>query len=206
MKKIFKILVVFFVGLSIIVSSCKKEDNKPVGDTTSEDINGCTDSSAMNYLSNATSNDGSCIFAYAIAQGVWNISSECEDLTINIVGVLDTAIPLNDMLPPTIEITGVLSTGEGAGVVSLDVDGDPVLADIANNGSVTIQDNQTIAFEVENIGEVDVNITGLGKIETATNGDLTVHLIFDLSPLQDLLPIPLPITANEPSCEITFTK
>ena len=203
MKNIYKISAVFFVGLSIIVSSCKKEDNTPAA------INGCTDSSAMNYLSNATSNDGSCIFAYAIAQGVWNISCECEDLTINLAGVLDTAIPLNDMLPPTIEITGVLSTGEGAGVVSLDVDGDPVLADIANNGSVTIQDNQTIAFDVENIGEVDVNITGSGKIETATNGDLTAQLSFDLLQIQDLLPSPLnliPVTANEPSCETTFTK
>ena len=65
MKNIYKISAVFFVGLSIIVSSCKKEELI---------IEGCTDSSAMNYLSNATSNDGSCIFSHEIMVNTWNIS------------------------------------------------------------------------------------------------------------------------------------
>ena len=178
-----KILIAGMISSLFVISSCKKE----------EIIEGCTDSSAMNYLSNATSNDGSCIFAYDIAQGIWNISSVCDDLTISIPLVGDFPVPLNDIFPPTIEITG-----EGNGVVSLDVNGNDVMADISNGGIVTIKDNQTISFDtgVPLIGILDVNISGSGKIETATNGDLTLNLAFE---------VPLAGTQTS-SCEITFTK
>ncbi len=91
---------------------------------------GCTDSAAMNYLSNATFNDGSCIYAYYIAQGTWNIDSECEELTITIFGQ-SFDVPLNEIFPETIEITG-----EGDNVVSMDINGNSVLADVANDGVV----------------------------------------------------------------------
>ena len=187
MKNIYKISAVFFVGLSIIVSSCKKEELI---------IEGCTDSSAMNYLSNATSNDGSCIYAYDIALGMWNITSECEDLTISIPLIGDFDVPLADMFPETIEITG-----EGNGVVSMDINGNDVLADIANNGTVTIQDNQTISFDTGGfdptgtIGMVEVDITGTGTIVTASNGDMLLNLAFSI--------LSIPADAD---CEITFTK
>ena len=178
----YKISVVFFVGFSIIVSSCKKEELI---------IEGCTDSSAMNYLSNANSNDGSCVFAYNIAQGIWNISSACDDLIISIPVVGDFPVPLNDMFPETIEITG-----EGVGVVSMDINGENILADVAYDGNVTIQDGQKISLDTGDFGVVDVDITGSGKIETATNGDLTLNLAFE---------VPLAGTQSS-SCEITFTK
>jgi len=182
MKNTYKISAVFFVGLSIIVSSCKKEELI---------IEGCTDSSAMNYLSNATSNDGSCVFAYDIAQGIWNISSACDDLIISIPLVGDFPVPLNDMFPETIEITG-----EGVGVISMDINGENVLADVSYDGTVTIQDGQKISLNTGDFGVVDVDITGSGKIETATNGDLTLNLAFE---------VPLAGTQSS-SCEITFTK
>ena len=182
MKKIFKISAVFFVGLSIIVSSCKKEELI---------IEGCTDSSAMNHLSNANSDDGSCIFAYDIAQGIWNISSACDDLIISIPLVGDFPVPLNDMFPETIEITG-----EGVGVVSMDINGENVLADVSYDGTVTIQDDQKISLDTGDFGVVDVDITGSGKIETATNGDLTLNLAFE---------VPLSGTQSS-SCAITFTR
>ena len=184
MKNIFKISVVLFMGLSIIISSCKKE------------VDGCIDSSAMNYSSDATSNNGSCIYAYDIALGMWNISSECEDLTISIPLLGDFDVPLADMFPETIEITG-----EGNGVVSLDINDNDVLADIANNGTVTIQDNQTISFDTGGfdptgtIGMVEVDITGSGTIVTASNGDMLLNLAFSI------LSIP-----SDVDCEITFTK
>ena len=184
MKNIFKISVVFFIGLSIILSSCKKE------------VDGCTDSLAMNYSSDATSNDGSCIYAYDIALGTWNITSECEDLTITIPLLGDFDVPLDDMFPETIEITG-----EGNGVVSMDINGNDVLADIANNGTVTIQDNQTISFDTGGfdptgtIGMVEVDITGSGTIVTASNGDMFLNLAFSI--------LSIPADAD---CEITFTK
>ena len=182
MKNIFKSSLVLFVGLSFIVSSCKKEE---------QIIEGCTDSSAMNYQSLATNNDGSCVFAYAIAQGVWNISSACDDLIISIPLLGDFPVPLNDMFPETIEITG-----EGEGVVAMDINGENVLADVFYDGTVTIQDNQKISLDTGDFGVVDVDITGSGKIETATNGDLTLNLAFE---------VPLAGTQSS-SCEISFSK
>tara|TARA_B100000768_G_C11033494_1_gene271114 strand:+ start:25 stop:564 length:540 start_codon:yes stop_codon:yes gene_type:complete len=179
MKNIFKIPVVLFLALFLVVSSCKKE------------IDGCTESSAMNYMTDATTNDGSCVFAYAIAQGIWNISSVCDDLIISIPLAGDFPVPLNDMFPETIEITG-----EGVGAVSMDINGENVLANVSYAGIVTIQDDQKISVDTGDFGVVDVNITGLGMIESASNGNLTLNLAFE---------IPLAGTQTS-SCEIAFTK
>mgnify|MGYP001301825755 CR=1 FL=1 len=187
MKNIYKISAILLVSLTMVITSCKKEE---------QIIEGCTDSSAMNYLSNATSNNGSCIYAYDIALGMWNITSECEDLTISIPLLGDFDVPLADMFPETIEITG-----EGNSVVSLDINDNDVLADIANNGTVTIQDNQTILFDTGGfdptgtIGMVEVDITGSGTIVTASNGDMLLNLAFSI--------LSIPADAD---CEITFTK
>ena len=182
MKNIFKISTVLFIGVSLVVSSCKKEEVL---------IDGCTDITAMNYQDLATNNDGSCVFAYDIAQGIWNISSACDDLIISIPLLGDFPVPLNDMFPETIEITL-----EGEGVVSLDINGENVLADVFYDGTVTIKDDQKISLDTGDFGVVDVDITGSGKIETATNGDLTLNLAFE---------IPLAGTQSS-SCEITFSK
>lgn len=179
MKNIFKVPVVLFLALFLLISSCKKE------------IDGCTESSAMNYMSDATTNDGSCVFAYDIAQGIWNISSVCADLIISIPLLGDVPVPLNDMFPETIEITG-----ESIGVVSMDINGDNVLANVSYDGSVAIQDDQKISVDTGDFGIVDVDITGSGMIQSASNGDLTLNLDFE---------IPLAGTQTS-SCEIAFSK
>ena len=184
MKNIFKISAVLFIGFSLVFSSCKKE------------IDGCTDSSAMNYSSDANSDDGSCISAYDIAQGIWNISSACDDLIISIPLVGDFPVPLNDMFPENIEITG-----EGVGVVSMDINGENVLADVSYDGTVTIQDGQKISFNTSSfdptglIGEVDVDITGSGTIVSDSNGNLSLALSFEI--------LGTPQSSN---CEITFSR
>ena len=188
MKNIFKISAVLFIGSSLVFSSCKKEEAL---------IEGCTDSSAMNYQSLATSNDGSCEFAYNIAQGIWNIETDCQELTITIL-TQSIDVPLNDIFPETIEIAGI-----GDNVVSIDINGNTVLADVTSAGKVTIQDEQQISFDTSSfdptgfIGEVDVNITGSGMIESSTNGDLTLILAFE---------IPFLAGTQTSSCEITFSK
>jgi len=90
----------------------------------------------------------------------------------------------------------VLITGEGEGVVAMDINGNIILADVANNGKVTIHEDQKISLDTGVIGEVDVDITGSGMIESASNGDLTLNLAFE---------VPLAGTQTS-SCEIIFTK
>jgi len=67
MKNVFKLASLFAIVILFVISSCKKEE---------EIIEGCTDSAAMNFQSTATSNDGSCMYAYDMAIGIWNIDSD----------------------------------------------------------------------------------------------------------------------------------
>ena len=186
MKNIFKISAALFVGVSLVVSSCKKEEVL---------IDGCTDSSAMNYQSLATNNDGSCEFAYNIAQGIWNIETDCQELTITIL-TQSIDVPLNDIFPETIEIAGI-----GDNVVSIDINGNTVLADVTSAGKVTIQDEQQISFDTSSfdptglIGVVDVDITGSGTIVSDSNGNLSLTLSFEILG-----------TPQSSTCEITFSK
>ena len=186
MRNIYKIFGILFFSIVMIISSCKKEDDVPV-------VNGCTDIDALNYLSDANTNDGSCLYAYDIVQGVWNIETMCQDLTISIPLVGDFPVPLNDMFPEEIEIIG-----EELGVVSLDINGEKVFADVATDGSITIQEGQTISIDsgIEFVGVVDVNITGAGEIISSTNGSLTLNLSFE---------VPLAGTQSS-SCDITCTR
>ena len=96
MKNIFKVSVVLFFSLSLVVSSCKKDEVL---------IEGCTDEAAMNYQSLATSNNGSCWFAHEVLVNTWNISSECDG---DLVG---------GVLPSTIEV----SAGENKGDLMIDL-------------------------------------------------------------------------------------
>ena len=183
MSNISNIYLIGLLSVIIIISSCKKEDEAPI-------INGCTDANAMNYSSNANTNDGSCVFAYDIAQGAWNIETLCQALTISIPFVGEFPIPLNSMFPNNIQILG-----QGSGVVSMDINGETIFADIIYDGTVIIQDDQQITIEsgVELIGEVDVDISGTGIIQSEINGSLTLVLSFD---------VPL-AGAQSSSCEIT---
>ena len=96
MKNIFKISTVLFIGVSLVVSSCKEDEVL---------IEGCTDSSAMNYQSLANSNDGSCWFSHEAMVNTWNISPVCDG---DLVG---------GVLPSTIEV----SAGDNLGDLMIDL-------------------------------------------------------------------------------------
>ena len=96
MKNIFKISVVLFIGISLVVSSCKKEEVL---------IDGCTEVTAMNYQDLATNNDGSCWFSHEAMVNTWNISSVCDG---DIVG---------GVFPSTIEV----SAGDILGDLMIDL-------------------------------------------------------------------------------------
>ena len=120
MKNLFKISAVLLLAVLFTVSSCKKDE---------QIIEGCTDSSAMNYQSLATSNNGSCEFAYEIAQGDWGINSQCDSVSISIPLLGDFEIPMADMFPDSVVIGG-----EGNQKVSIDINGSKIFADIDYNG------------------------------------------------------------------------
>ena len=154
MKNIYKISVVFFVGLSIIVSSCKKEELI---------IEGCTDSSAMNYLSNATSNDGSCIFSHEIMVNTWNISAACDGSI------------MSSVLPETIEILA----GETVGDLQIDLGTAGVFeGSISSTGSITIPSQEVIGLPIP-IPGLSPTISGSGTLdsESQCTVTLTVSLV-----------------------------
>ena len=80
----------------------------------------------------------------------------------------------------------------------MDINGENILADVYYDGTVTIKEGQQITIDsgIDLVGVVDVDITGLGMIQTSSNGDLTLELSFE---------VPLAGTQSS-SCEIIFTK
>ena len=60
---------------------------------------GCIDSTAINFNATATSNNGSCIYTYDIAQGLWFFDFTCDS----------TGIPMDlikDFLPNSVNVEG----------------------------------------------------------------------------------------------------
>ena len=189
MKNIFKISTVFLLALLFTVSSCKKEDEVPVinGCTYSTASNynplatiddgscilailGCTDVNALNYTSLATSDDGSCVFAYDIAQGVWNITPDCEEYTVPVIG---TTISLNDQLPETINVQGA-----GGNSLFIEIGDTQVNGTIDNDGNITVP-NQTVSVDM-GFGPMDIDIEGDGLINTATSGVMSLTYSFEI--------------------------
>ena len=137
----------------MIISSCKKE------------VDGCTDSSAMNYLSDATSNDGSCIFAYDIAQGVWYFDSECSN----------PPFPgIEDLLPSSVDVEG-----EGNNSLSLTIESSigesvTVFSTIDNDGNVDV--DEQVLFSIDTLGfQVPVLVSGNGTITSQDSGNLELN-------------------------------
>ena len=67
--QIMKKIIYLFLTVSLIFSSCKKEEDEVVTPTV---ISGCTDSQATNYSSNATNDDSSCLYDIS---AVWETTS-----------------------------------------------------------------------------------------------------------------------------------
>ena len=163
MTNIFKISIVFFIGLSIILSSCKKE------------VDGCTDSSSINYSSDATSNNGSCIYAHEIMVGTWNISAACNGSI------------MSSVLPATIEILA----GETVGALWIDLGTAGIFdGSISSAGSITIPSQDIIGLPLP-IPGLSPTISGSGKLDSESQ--CTVTLTVDIG-----------ILGNE-TCILTLT-
>ena len=177
MKNIYKISAIVLFSFTMVISSCKKEE---------QIIEGCTDSSAMNYLSTATSNDGSCIFAYAIAQGSWNITPDCDD-----VDVLGQTISLNEQMPETIDVQG-----NGDNSLYIDMNGSQVSGSIDNEGNIVVNE-QTIQIDPGLGFPLDVVVSGSGKIQSESLGYMDLSYSFE---------IPVVGGTQAIDCHLTLTK
>ena len=177
MKNIFKISAVLFLVISLAVSSCKKEEVL---------IDGCTDSSAMNYIPDATSNDGSCIYAYQVAIGIWNIDPDCDD-----VDILGQTISLNEQMPETIDVQG-----NGDNSLFIDMNGTQVSGDIDNEGNIVVNE-QNIQIDPGLGFPIDVVVSGSGKIESENSGYMDLTYEFE---------IPIVGGTEEVDCQLTLTK
>lgn len=154
------IYIISFLLISIMtLHSCKKE------------VDGCTNSSAMNYSADATADDGSCIFAYNIAQGVWNITPDCEEYTIPIIG---TTISLNDQLPPDIEVQGA-----GDNTLYIEIGETEVTGVIDNIGNISVP-TQTISLDM-GFGPMDIDVEGNGKIKSSSSGEMDLTYSFEIA-------------------------
>ena len=181
MKNHLSITIIFFIVISIF--SCKKEEDPLLG---------CTDSSAMNYNSDANSNDGSCLIAYDIAQGLWSITPNCENLNIPVLGNM---ISLNDALPETIDVDG-----SGGNIISIIISNDTVSGTIGNDGNVIVS-SQDLQLDMVGMGlDFPVSVSGNGSIIDANNGIMNLNFSFEIE---------VPIIGTQfvsSSCEINLSK
>ena len=163
MKRIYKITTIALLSVTMIISSCKKE------------VDGCTDSSAMNYLSDATSDDGSCIFSHQIMVNTWNISAACDGSI------------MSSILPETIEILA----GETVGDLQIDLGTAGVFeGSISSTGSIIIPSKEIIGLPLP-IPGLSPTISGSGTLDSESQ--CTVALTVDIG-----------ILGNE-TCILTLT-
>jgi len=149
MKNIFKISVVLFIGISLVVSSCKKEEVL---------IDGCTEVTAMNYQDLATNNDGSCWFAYEAMENTWSISAACDGSI------------MSSVLPETIEILA----GETAGDLQIDLGTAGIFeGSISSTGSIIIPSQEVIGLPIP-IPGLSPTISGSGTLDSKSQCTVTL--------------------------------
>ena len=138
------------ISITLIFSSCKKEmgcidpsaynynpDAQVDDGSCIATVLGCLESNAINYSLDANVSDESCLYAFNIAQGVWNITPDCDEIEIPLIGT----ISLNDQLPETIEVLG-----QEDSTLYIEIDDISINGQVDNSGNVIVHE-QTISLD-----------------------------------------------------------
>tara|TARA_B100000795_G_scaffold220313_1_gene174764 strand:+ start:259 stop:906 length:648 start_codon:yes stop_codon:yes gene_type:complete len=154
MKKV----LYLFLTVSIIFSSCKKEE-EIIEPTV---INGCMNAIASNYDATANTDDGSCIFG--IVGGAWNATSELEEGSI-LVTYMGANIMDSTWSETRTDSLGLarLEFNSNLTFESTELDGLITSGDwLQNNDQLTLtEDSAGIELELGTLTIVSVNETNL---------------------------------------------
>ncbi|MDC0201835.1 hypothetical protein OAJ56_01180 [Flavobacteriales bacterium] len=178
MKTKTKLFFLLLLSLSVTFISCEKEP-------------GCMDPNSLTYNPDAKKDDGTCIYAYDIALGIWNMDPDCEEYTIPVIG---TTVSLNDQLPDSIYVQG----DDGVDDLFIDIDGTQLSGTIDYEGNVLV-DPQTISIDM-GFGPMDIDVSGSGFISSSTLGSMDLTYSFDI----DIVP-GFPISESL-DCSISLTR
>ena len=127
------------------------------------------DPNSMTYNSEAKKDDGSCVYAYDIAQGTWNITPVCDEIDI-----LGQTLSLDDQLPESIEVQGAVDNS-----LFIDIDGTQVSGDIDNMGNITVNP-QTVQIDPGLGFPLDVEIEGDGNVSLDNTGNMSLKYSFEI--------------------------
>ena len=180
MKLKFSFLI---LTITLIFSSCKKEmgcidpsaynynpDAQVDDGSCIAIVFGCLESNAINYNLDANVSDDSCLYAFNLAQGVWNITPDCDDIEIPLVGT----ISLNDQLPETIEVFG-----QEDSTLYIEINDISINGQVDNLGNVTVEE-QTISLDFGMGFPTDVVVEGNGIFSSDNTGNMNLTYSFEI--------------------------
>jgi len=156
MKTKSKALLVLLSVFTLTFSSCKKEP-------------GCMDPNSLTYNAEAQVDDGTCVYAFNLAQGQWNITPECDEISI-----LGQTISMDDQLPDSIDVQG-----EEVSTLFIDIDGTVVTGDIDYLGNITVEE-QTISIDPGLGVPLDVIVEGDGSVYLDSTGVMDLTYSFEI--------------------------
>ena len=143
------------------------------------------DPNSLTYNVEAQEDDGSCVYAYDIALGFWDIVPDCEEIDI-----LGQQISLNEQLPDSVEVQG-----SGGGSLFIDFAGTQLSGEIDYSGVITVP-NQTTQVDFGLGFPLDIDVQGTGKIELNNTGEMNLIYSFE---------IPL-VGSQSIDCSISLSK
>ena len=148
-------------------------------------INGCTDATMFNYDPNANTDNGTCLTAQQAAIGFWDVSPDCDDITVPVIG----STSLNDQIPDNIEVN------EGSGdIIFIDLGTSQIEGNITSDGTIIVSPQNT---NIDLMGfSVDLTVSGDGLLEDENSGYMDLDYELD---------IPIVGTQNV-SCSIILTR